>query len=385
VNPASELAEILSEAPDEARRRERSAFRDLVGDRAIVLYGSGNIGRRAAAALRDAGTAPVAFADAHRAGEQVEGLDVLSPDEAAARYGATAAFVVTVHNPGSRYLDIEGPLRAAGAERVVPLPPLAWAYPGDLLPLFGVDLPHKVLEAADQVRAAFDLLADDRSRREFVEQLRWRVAGDPAGLSAAEDLRDQYFPGDLFALVDDEVFVDGGAYDGDTLAVFAERSGGRFSRYLAIEADPANRALLDERIDALPEIGSRVDVIPLAVGAARGRVRFTADGTSSSASPEGELEVEVAPVDELVDGDRATFLKFDIEGAEPGALRGAAQTIARHRPIVAVSVYHVQDHLWSLPLLLAELAGEDYEFHLRRYAADIFEEVLYAIPAERRI
>jgi FkbM family methyltransferase len=278
---------------------------------------------------------------------------VLAPDEAAHRYGDTAAFVVTVHNPGARYLGIERPLRAAGAQTIVPLPPLAWAYPGDLLPLFGVDLPHKVIEAADQVRAAFDLLADDRSRREFVEQLRWRVDGDPARLSPADDLRGQYFPDDLFTLVDDQVFVDGGAYDGDTLAAFTERRGGRFDRYLAIEADPANEALLRERIAHLPEWGSRVEVIPLAVGAARGRVRFTADGTSSSASAEGELEVEVAPVDEVVGAGPATFLKFDIEGAEPGALQGAAQTIARDRPVVAVSVYHVQDHLWTLPLLLA--------------------------------
>jgi hypothetical protein len=81
---------------------------------------------------------------------------------------------------------------------------------------------------------------------------------------------------------------------------------------------------------------------------------------------------------------RATFVKFDIEGAEPGALRGAAETIARNRPILAVCVYHVQDHLWTLPLQAAALAGDGYEFHLRRYAADIFDEVLYAVPAERR-
>ena len=98
-----------------------------------------------------------------------------------------------------------------------------------------------------------------------------------------------------------------------------------------------------------------------------------------------DIEVEVAPLDELVPGGRATYLKFDIEGAEPDALNGAAQTIARNRPVLAVCLYHAQDHLWTLPVQTAALVGEGYEFHLRRYCADIFEEVLYAVPAERRV
>ena len=385
VNPGDELTEILAEDPEDARRRERSAFAELVAGREFVVYGAGGTGRRAAAALRAAGTDPVAFADAGLAGREVDGLPVLGPEEAAGRYGRTAAFVVAVYNPGARHLDIERALRAAGCDCVVPFPPLAWAHPEALLPHYGLDLPHKVIEAAGQVRSAFDLLADGRSRREFVEQLRWRVHGDPTRLSPSEPTPDQYFPDDLFALAADEVFVDVGAYDGDTLAEFADRSGGRFERYLAIEADPGNATQLKNRVDSLPEAGSRVEVLQLALGAARGRLRFAADGTAAAAaSPEGEVEVDVAPLDELVADGRATFVKFDIEGAEPDALRGAAQTIARDRPILAVCVYHEQDHLWTLPLQTAALVGDGYEFHLRRYAADIFDEVLYAVPAERR-
>ena len=385
VNPAGELTAILAEDPEDARLREQSAFAELVGGRAIVLYGAGATGRRAAAALRAAGTDPVAFADASLAGREIEGLPVLVPEEAAGRYGRTAAFVVTVYNPGATHLDIERALRAAGCELVLPFPPLAWAHAQALLPHYGLDLPHRALEAAAEVRSAFDLLADDRSRREFVEQLRWRLHGDPTQLSPSEATRDQYFPDDIFTLAADEVFVDVGAFDGDTLAEFADRSGGRFERYLAIEADPGNATQLEERVGRLPTAGSRVEVLSLAVGAERGRIRFAADGTAAAAaSRDGQVEVDVAPLDELVADGRATFLKFDIEGAEPDALRGAAQTIARNRPILAVCVYHVQDHLWTLPLLTAALVGDGYEFHLRRYAADIFDEVLYAVPAERR-
>jgi hypothetical protein len=73
---------------------------------------------------------------------------------------------------------------------------------------------------------------------------------------------------------------------------------------------------------------------------------------------------------------------MDIEGAEPDALAGARRTITEHRPTLAICVYHVQDHLWTLPLAVADLV-EDYRFVLRRYLSDCWEVVLYAIPRER--
>jgi hypothetical protein len=45
---------------------------------------------------------------------------------------------------------------------------------------------------------------------------------------------------------------------------------------------------------------------------------------------------------------RPTFIKLDVEGAEPEALIGGRQTITSHRPTLAVSAYHQPDHLWSL-------------------------------------
>jgi hypothetical protein len=125
-------------------------------------------------------------------------------------------------------------------------------------------------------------------------------------------------------------------------------------------------------------------VLPWAAGAERGVARWSLPGTSSAGiATDGELEVQVAPLDELLERDIVpTYVKMDIEGAEPDALRGAHATVTAHRPTLAICVYHVQDHLWSLPLAVAALV-EDYRFVLRRYLTDCWEVVLYAIPRER--
>jgi hypothetical protein len=60
----------------------------------------------------------------------------------------------------------------------------------------------------------------------------------------------------------------------------------------------------------------------------------------------------------------------------------AQETIRRCRPILAVSVYHRQDHLWSIPLELAKVC-KDYEFFLRPHGTEGWDLICYAVPVER--
>lgn len=78
-----------------------------------------------------------------------------------------------------------------------------------------------------------------------------------------------------------------------------------------------------------------------------------------------------------------TFLKLDIEGDEPDALVGARSAIERNRPILAICVYHLQSHLWSLPLQMRSMVT-GYDFFLRAHNEEGFDLICYGIPRERR-
>lgn len=84
--------------------------------------------------------------------------------------------------------------------------------------------------------------------------------------------------------------------------------------------------------------------------------------------------------DDVVGESKSGFIKMDVEGAERQALTGAREIIRRNRPVLAVSAYHLWDDLFVLPLLIKEIAGDDYKVYLRHHGIAAEELVIYAIP-----
>lgn len=66
---------------------------------------------------------------------------------------------------------------------------------------------------------------------------------------------------------------------------------------------------------------------------------------------------------------RVDYIKLDIEGAELDMLHGAAKTITRFKPKMAVSAYHKPEDLWTLATYIKSLRA-DYEFEFRHYQVD---------------
>lgn len=87
--------------------------------------------------------------------------------------------------------------------------------------------------------------------------------------------------------------------------------------------------------------------------------------------------IETIVLDEFLRGERVTFIKMDIEGAELDALRGASQIIKEQKPKLAISVYHRDDDIVAIPKLLTGLRP-DYKLYLRHYSLLLNETVLYA-------
>jgi FkbM family methyltransferase len=392
----AELDGLLAEGIEGARKRERETFDAAAGPFAdrLVFFGAGRLGRRTLAGLRKNGLVPLAFMDNNRAlwGTEIDGVPVLSPADAVSRYGANAVFVITIWggkrawNEEDRMGDRVRELRALGCERVVSFGSLYWKYPNGLLPYYSADLPHKVHEQADDVRRAFDLWSDDRSRQEYVDQIRWRLRLDFDGL-ADPDTETMYFPKDLFALRADEVFIDCGAYDGDTLEVFLKESADRFRKIVALEPDPANFRVLEKNWHQLfAEQPDRIEAYPLASGAREERLYFSADGDDASrvtSSGSGNVvEVEAVALDNFLGEPAPTYLKMDIEGSEMDALAGASRIIRDEHPLLAICAYHKQDDLWKIPLFIHAL-NPGYRLFLRPHKLEVWDLVCYAVPEAR--
>jgi FkbM family methyltransferase len=176
-------------------------------------------------------------------------------------------------------------------------------------------------------------------------------------------------------LGDNEVFIDCGAFDGDTIEQYSRATRNRFHQIVAFEPDPVNLSALGRVVGD----DSRISVLPNALGARREVAHFTIAGPGSHVTHAGEYEVQVATLDEALQDVKPSYIKMDIEGSELDALEGGKETIRRHRPKMAVCVYHHPDHLWQIPIKLHELLP-DSELTLRTYNADGFDCVCYCIP-----
>lgn len=353
--------------PSPADRQRSLARLDALRDRPVAICGGGIYAREVAAFLRLHGIEPAGcfvdeawLAGPHTCGEPVSSLAALRE-----RHPRLHAVIGFCGDPA----PVAARLRQTGAFERIEFFDCRW------FDRFAGFSPAGLEDMRAGLERLHDGFADERSRATLAQYLQAKATYDGSGLKPLLSPR-QYFPDDLPAFLPgaDDIFADGGAYTGDTLAVVFQLTGRRgCRRYHAFEPDAANADRLAERV--------RVDGIP---GVALHRLglwdrpttlRFAAGNLSSSGiGAEGAVEIPVDTLDNLA-GD-ATCIKFDLEGAELEALRGAAGTIARNAPRLAICLYHRAEHLLGVPELIRSI-HPGYRFALRIHSLMSEELVLY--------
>jgi FkbM family methyltransferase len=386
-----ELDKLLSESLSDCIKRENSTFDVLAGNTnsGIILFGSGGLGRRTLQGLRKINITPLCFCDnnEHLWDTSVDGLMILSPQNAIRKYpDATFVLCIWSDKVGHPLEDVEKQLNEFKKTIVVSFSFLFWKYPDVFLPYFRLDLPHKTLKQFDLVSSALSLWENEESRLEYLAQIRWRLFSDFKGLSAPVK-SPQYFPEDLLRLTPDEVFIDCGAFDGDTLDYFISTYRESFGKYHAFEPDPINFKRLNDYVsDLKPELKNKISIKQLAIGNRKEKLFFDASGNiQATVSDKGTILVDCNTLDEILLRDvKPTFIKMDDEGFEPNIIIGAKKVIEKYTPIIAVAIYHEYDHLWRIPLSINAISNK-YKFYLKPHFNAGWELVFYAIPESRAI
>lgn len=231
------------------------------------------------------------------------------------------------------------------------------------------------LENKPEVLAGLELWEDQESRDVYEALIRFQSSFDTGALPPPAP-SNEYFP-DFIAPEHYQVFGDAGAHDGDTLRQFRDFTKNNYLHYYAFEPIPGNLAALK------CEVGNdaRVAVFPAALSDHSGSIGMNIRALGSFVSPAGDIEVQAARLDDLLDGVPLSCLKMDIEGSEPEALLGGEKTIRRERPVLIICVYHRLEHLWTLPTWIAEL-DLGYRLRLRHYSFRDNDTVCYALPPE---
>jgi len=383
------LREILWETAEAVRMREATALDRLLASRGnrVVLFGSGTLGKRALNLLRGIGAQVLAFTDNNQTnwGTVIENVPVLSPQEAARLYSTSAVFFVTIWNDHHWYRDTLADLSALGCTSTSTYAPIFWRFPDTFLTLLLLnEPPHRVYEDSANVFRAETLWADEESLHIYRANIAWRAVGDAAELPGPP-LLSTYFPEDLFRLRADDSLLDCGAFDGDTIRQLLSECPMGIANIYGVEADAVSFENLKNYIASLPfKIGKTIHPLECAVGKERCQLRFECSGSLTSKESDEGILVECFTIDELFKDKTISIIKMDIEGAEYGALLGARATLMRDQPILAICVYHTQNDIWRIPLLIHDMLPNHLCF-LRAYEGDGFQTVFYAVPPDRLI
>lgn len=215
----------------------------------------------------------------------------------------------------------------------------------------------------------YKMLDSDESKKVFCAAIKGRLTGKISDYRFAPE--PQYFLHDFLPNTGD-IVIDGGAYDGATTFDFAKCG----AKVFAFEMDAINYKNCVERLEQFGN--ENITLENLGLSDKEGEENYSSWGTGSRKNSGGNLTAKFIDLDTYVarkNLPRVDYIKLDIEGAELDMLRGAAKTITRCKPKMAVSAYHKPEDLFTLATYIKSLRP-DYKFEFRHYRIDCTDYIL---------
>lgn len=360
--------------------RDTAALRQLLSERGCYIYGAGGFGREVAVAVTAQGYELHGFVDTiGSGGELVAGRSCHRPGELDLAAAAEAVLILAVNNFKTPVEEIIGWARSVPFADIV--------YVAELPDVLGPQLGHywqssraSVAANAGQFARLHAMLGDARSREILAALARYRISGRPEHHPEV-DREHQYFPPDLPIGKPAISVVDCGAFPGDMLASVAA-AGHRLENWYAFEPDPANFQHLRDVVDEKGGFAS-ASLFPCGVGDRTGLVRFS-DGAADASRAMGDgdsgggggVMVPIVRVADVVHAEWIDMVKLDVEGFEAQAIDGMVDLLERHRPRLAMAIYHRPADLWELPFKIDALfPGARYA--IRQHGYNGYDTVLY--------
>lgn len=224
-----------------------------------------------------------------------------------------------------------------------------------------------------KIKKVAELLADDKSKKIFWTKLKSRKtlrvskllqtmetifessAPQPSKLEVTDDStgekvtiiadQDQYFPPDVIKL-DNESFLDAGAYIGDTIESMIKHSNKIFINIYAFEPLSNNcikiKQLLQDNYE--PNIQKKIKIYNYGLSNKNEQMYFHGNGDQANLT--GGHQGTAIPVVDIKtcltqqELENLTFIKMDIEGFELPVLQSMEELISIKKPKLAICVYH---------------------------------------------
>lgn len=231
----------------------------------------------------------------------------------------------------------------------------------------------------EEILQVTDILEDDKSKKVYQACINQRC-----GIGRIKKNyfceKNQYFDQEIIRLQPKEVFIDCGAFIGDTIQQFKNMMKKyKIREYSVVAFEPSDRNYTlvcnyfseDKRIKIIKKgVSNRDDVIYFSECGPKSKV--------TNNPTEATEKINITSLDNIPECHQATFIKMDIEGAEIEAINGALGIIQTNKPKLAICIYHSDEDMINIPLLIKSIVPE-YKIYVRHHSMGNVETVLYAV------
>lgn len=235
---------------------------------------------------------------------------------------------------------------------------------------------EKLDEYSETLNQMLNDYVDYESKESFIAYLKSRYFNDWTYIQP-HVCKNMYFP-EFIKINNQESVVDCGAFDGDTLKLFVNKTN-EWQNYIAFE--PSNKP--HEDLNKYIEIHQIKNIKTHKIGVWNKKTTLSfVEENDISRIVEGKVtngtKIEVDAIDNLCSDVPITYIKMDLEGSELIALKGAKYTILKNKPKLAISIYHKPSDLINIYLYIKNM-NLNYKFYFRIHTTVGSDAVLYAI------
>lgn len=333
----------------------------------VAIFGAGAYGEGVCRYLKKVGANVICFADnsPHKQGSVMEGVPIVSPRDVP----RSAVVLIAARHavmPVKRQLD-EMKVRSLSFDA-----------------FFAVSTMDRIRHVRDM------LLGDERSRVVYDGIVMAMLVGDESHCASVME-GNQFFALPEFVNIGTDIFVDAGAYVGDTVEKFMWAHNGVFRHIYAFEPGVPQFAALKTRVRRLLKewavAGSKITCVNAGLADKNRKMTMSMDpnmlqcSSFNASRPVTGSSAQLLSLDRYLAGRPVTSIKVDIEGMEMAMLRGAQETIRKCRPKMALSIYHKPADLFEIAEYVRSLVPE-YRMAVRQHAPSLMDSVLYCWAGE---
>jgi|BioPla2DNA2_1021312.scaffolds.fasta_scaffold11182_2 FkbM family methyltransferase len=167
---------------------------------------------------------------------------------------------------------------------------------------------------------------------------------------------------ELKAYLRGKVFIDAGAYVGDSSLAFMEYSP---ATIYAFEPSRSNRDIFSKLMAENQIQDDRIVLVNKGLADHKGVTTFSENTSGTSLREAGSCRVELITLDDFVKENKLPpvgLIKADVEGMGLALLKGALETIKRDKPVLSLCIYHnKEEFLGTYDLLRNQNLPYDYK------------------------